>query len=325
MLSSLSADFQAHGWLVHMFVVSDDMQRQVARDSWYPSRRWVDRAVDARSLESMPWDLDCGPQCMGFSYLPPRGPMVKYSNGPGWNFGAGLLFSAAPSLWTHVRCASVADGNSVKRVPCGQRTSGVCRSPQRPSETCKDLRASCGVHADRRYSHGGVDGCDEPYFCTSRFWFSPTISDSRAFTRRYQHAGDTWRTMCKFRADERTLFESSQHAFFKAKKESRQQVWESEVNMYVGPSDGGAGGALLMYLQALLHDRTVGSAADLEALRRLRDHLARLGKHVPLVEISMEAPKSLAKWDERRSTPIDLLREPYRMRLVENLDRKSVV
>jgi len=40
-LSSLSADFQAHGWLVHMFVVSDDMQRQVARDSWYPSRRCV--------------------------------------------------------------------------------------------------------------------------------------------------------------------------------------------------------------------------------------------------------------------------------------------
>ena len=165
-LDQLAHDFQSHGWLVHMIIVDASMQRGVS-SNWYPSRRWLDRVHDAVNLEDVPLDLDCGPMCSGFSYLPPRGPLLKYSNGPGWNFGAGLAFSATHELWKFVQCAAAADSNSINRLACEQLTRSQCRaSDGLTDELCRQLHAGCGVHDELRWSRGH-DGCAEPYFCVS--------------------------------------------------------------------------------------------------------------------------------------------------------------
>mmetsp|Transcript_38490 Transcript_38490/g.90029 ORF Transcript_38490/g.90029 Transcript_38490/m.90029 type:complete len:128 (-) Transcript_38490:391-774(-) len=126
-----------------------------------------------------------------------------------------------------------------------------------------------------------------------------------------------WRVGCKWRRGERRTFEAALHAYQRHLQQYGQEVWESEVDMYVGPGDGGTARALLRHLSALLYDRTVGSALDLRELRRLQQHLRQLGLDVPIVEISMEWPKSLQMWDAERTTPIELTEPPYRMRLVE--------
>ena len=316
----LLREFQTHGWFVHMFVTNDQIQRQVVHADhakrWYPSRKWVDRVCDAHSLSDVPLNPDCGPYCMGFSYLPPYGPMLKYSS-----LGAGLVLSARPSLWNYVKCASVSDSNSVRRVPCGESMphgGSACRTATPPSETCKLLRAGCGIHAYMRKTR--YDGrCDQPYFCTNRFWFDPPLT-AHGFLDRFRDIAHldnaSGQVVCKFRNVERDLFEQSLHMYMKAMKHAGHlHVWENEVNLYIGNDDKHVQSAVIDHLQALLYDRSVGTEDDRQFVRKLQRHLQHLGKDVPIIDISMEQPRSLKKWDSERSAPMELTEPPYAMRV----------
>jgi hypothetical protein len=291
-----------------MFATKEEMQRELAHDRWYPERRWVDMACESPSLAQMPLDPDCGPTCMGFSYLPPRGPMLKYSNGLNWAFGAGLLLDATPQLWSdYVRCTAVSDSNSVHRVECGQAL--------RADAT---LKASCGAHDNVRWSKGR-DGCAEPYFCSNPFWFSPALDSVDAAADFLAGAGKDVARGCKFKASERERFEEVLHRFMKQRKRSSpDNTFETEVNFYVHEGhDAGVKAAILESLVGLLYDRTMGQRdVDYPHLQRLQRHLQQLGKRVPIIEINMESAKSLQKWDSSRMAPLNLAEPPYGMRLV---------
>ena len=303
---SINAKFQEHGWLVHMFFVSAHYQQVATSDPWYPHRRWVDRVCDAADLGSIPGDPDCGPDCMGFSYMPPRGPILKYSL-PNWRLGAGIILSATPEMWSHVQCAAVVDSNSVHRVACGTQ----CTSP---SDKCKQLKAGCGAHDAKRWSKGN-DGCSEPYWCSSPFWFQPPITSARSWMTR---GGKSFADVCKFKSSERAVFEQSLHDYSRQLKRGGN-VWETEVNLYVGEHSGTDSTLRTMVnnIEALMFDKTLGVSEDLDTLRKLQRHLRRMGKVVPIVEISTEYPQTLKKWDSERSSAIDLTDPPYSMRVVE--------
>mmetsp|Transcript_30269 Transcript_30269/g.88557 ORF Transcript_30269/g.88557 Transcript_30269/m.88557 type:complete len:92 (+) Transcript_30269:837-1112(+) len=87
-------------------------------------------------------------------------------------------------------------------------------------------------------------------------------------------------------------------------------MW-NEVNMYYGPGDGDAAGVMWRNLLGLVHIRG-GTDRDRQHLRQLRDHFQRLGRQVPVFELTMEPWGSLESWDDRED--IDLRAEPFKLR-----------
>jgi len=327
-LANISHRFKANGWLVHMFYTRHDMQRRASmvENPWYPRRRWVDTAINASSLANVPIDNDCGPHCTAFSYIPPFGPVTKYSKMIVRPFGAGLIFDATARLWDgYVQCASPSDGFSTVRSICGERMSNVCRSWEMPSSECKALRAGCGPHPWLKSVKRKRSQCDHPFFCSSAHWFSPPITTARSYMKHITNLTSVDISACKFRPTERAEFEAALRAYNHALKLGRNDgsaVWQSEVNMYVGPSDGHVQRALMEHLVALLYDRSMGTTVDLVALRQLQRHLKKLGKRVPIVAISMELPRSLALWDpvwdvELGSSVVELTQPPYNMQIMQ--------
>ena len=218
-----------------------------------------------------------------------------------------------------VQCATISDSNTEGRVMCGDTdSSDVCRTwGADVSEDCKALRAGCGPHRDSGAYRRG-DKCNHPQWCNSSYYYQPPITTPKAYMDRIGHDyGEQWKKACKFRAEERPTFDATLHEYMSHYKRQHHDQWETEINMYGGPGDGGLQQALMQHLEALLYDRTMGVDVDLQALKQLQAHLRTLGKDVPIVEISMERPKSLHLWDDERLRPINLTEAPYGMRLVE--------
>lgn len=76
-----------------------------------------------------------------------------------------------------------------------------------------------------------------------------------------------------------------------------QHMW-NEVNLYVGPNDGGVQKVLSENIVGLLYVRNYGSGNDLWSLQRLQDHLSRMGKVVPIYALTTE-PLHDIRWAHR--------------------------
>merc|ERR1712196_428168 len=75
-----------------------------------------------------------------------------------------------------------------------------------------------------------------------------------------------------------------------------QHLW-NEINLYVGPNDGGVQQVLSNNLVGLLYVRNYGNDRELQQLRQLRDHLSTLGKRVDIFAVTTEPNHEIKTWD----------------------------
>ena len=91
-----------------------------------------------------------------------------------------------------------------------------------------------------------------------------------------------------------------------------QHLW-NEVNLYVGPNDGGVQRVLADNLLGLLYVRNYGNEQELSQLRQLRDHLSQFGKPVQIFALTTEPNHDIETWDGEL---VDLLAWPYSLEII---------
>ena len=85
---------------------------------------------------------------------------------------------------------------------------------------------------------------------------------------------------------------------------------ENEVNVYVGKDDGGVStNAMRSMLGIILLRNGMSQGGDEGNAVALAKKLGRLGKRVPVFELTVEYPHNLHMWDS--SKDVDLTAKPY--------------
>ena len=234
--------------------------------------------------------------------------VVDQNHGTSWS----LWFEATAQAWSKVQCMTVTDASSQHRVCCAEHYHEYCGrhvcpaagSTELASEECKLRSAGCNQHTDdagcdeRSVGSGSCGGCKRRDWCTDGGihdggdWMRTYFSDrDSAGDKTYDHR------QCHYRPSERQRFLSSVAALATTRHDGYKQDDWNEVNMYLGPGDGGANRVFLSALRALVVWRTLNARSrqrDLNDMLRLQAHLDSLGKHVPIIGVRPAAFNSAA-------------------------------
>ena len=312
----------------------------------YPgsSQRWKTAALATTSLEQFPVELDCGRWCTAYTLLSPELPVSVFSGDGNDGYGIALVHAAGGELWDNfVQCAAVVDSISAQRSCCAcaeqwncpwkgmdAADSGYCRAAcggGAPSDTCKQLSAGCGVSGwdirDGKWNQcsntslmsGRCELCMHPLWCDddSSFGYAGRIKTEKDWIDEFLY-DRTRARQCKFKPSQREQFIRTTTRYLEVMHERNLfgglPDVENEVNMYVGPGDGGTAAALMRSLVGLVYIRTQGKPSDLDFLKKLGLHMrTQLGLDVPLFGLSAERVRYVEHW--RRGVPTDLLAAPY--------------
>lgn len=205
--------------------------------------------------------------------------------------------------------------------------SGYCRDACAAGDhsRCHALAAGCGFNVDElaRYNGaaktwaggGGCSGaairsgscafCEQPKWCDDADLAARKLGPGAGSIRsaadwlrvfggppgERRVGDDPNRNQCKFKGSQRSLFVATARAYNAAHHPGEGTY--NEVNMYVGPGDGGVRQSLMEALVAIVVFRrepgrlsAADDDAELRPWQRLAAHLSRLGLHVPLVRLS---------------------------------------
>ena len=118
---------------------------------------------------------------------------------------------------------------------------------------------------------------------------------------------------CKWKRSQKQTFVDTMRAHYTQRQSEGLNDWFfgtlwNEVNLYVGPGDGGIEQTMWDSLIGLVFVRNTGNDDDLQRMRALAAHIKTLGRDVPMFAVS--AGLDCLKWWDQDTT-INLLDEPY--------------
>lgn len=195
-----------------------------------------------------------------------------------------------------------------------------CRTAAAPAPlSCKQLEAGCSINLHNPKHQQG--GCSHDNLlkghcgvCRAGDWCAGSAPE---WMRRY---GEDWGfdpiSQCKFKPQHREAFVEATWQYNRLTQEksgTRARANENEVNMYLGPGDGGLREDLLDSLVGLFYSRKTGNRAQLAKLQALQDQFATLGKPLEIFSVDTEMPLRLDLW--RPGEAVDLLAAPYNLRV----------
>ena len=341
-LVRVTSAFQSHGLLTH---------------SVGGGSRWMQDLMRTSSRHDFTVERDCGEHCSAFTLLHPDLPLSVFASGDGHDNGIGLAFEASDEVWdTAVQCMSVLDSNSANRACCAcferqycplpslnQRDSGYCHAAcsgggAAEQLRCKQLAAGCGVNtmtahwerfpgqaqcSEQEIRDGRCRMCERPQWCadpgSAGFAFGGHADTPEKWLELFFHKPFPGTRQCKYKPSQKEAWIETAREYNRRRQTDtdNEPALENEVNLYVGPGDGGVEAALAKHFVGLLFFRTSTGqqARDLGVLRRLRDHLSgSLGWQVPIYAVTNEPPGQLRHWNHAHK--LDLRAAPYNLQLV---------
>eukprot|EP00966_Prymnesium_polylepis_P108735 2517414-Prymnesium_polylepis.2 len=159
--------------------------------------------------------------------------------------------------------------------------------------------------------------CDDP----SPFGYHGSISNAEDWMRKFYHQDgppfvhEQGVRQCKWKRSQKDKFIDTMRAHYIQRKWEGLNEWYfgtlwNEVNLYVGPGDGGVEQIMWDSLIGLVFVRNTGNADDLGNMRELAAHIKTLGRDVPMFAIN--AGMDCLKWWDQDVT-MDLLAAPYNL------------
>ena len=280
---------------------------------------------------------------------------MGYNNGVGLAFHANeevwssvvQCMSVVDSNSANRACCACYERQFCPMPSLGQHDSGYCAAACSSSSgeadaRCKQLAAGCGVNTisarfdrfpgqvactEQEIRGGHCRLCERPQWCidpgSAGFANGGHIDTPEQWLDTFYRVRDKrWigSKQCKYKPDQREAWIETAHEYNRQRQahaDQKPEGLENEVNLYVGPGDGGVEALLARSLAGLLFFRSTGQEGrDLPVLRQLRSHLSRvLGWQVPIFAVTNEPRGRLRHWDHSR--PLNLRAPPYHLQLVE--------